>query len=1702
MKKLTGHSISEVRKRVRQYLIAEATIVEANEHTRHRGGTKVPDPAFPDNQLPVIESPDSALLRFKRSLDEAVAGDVFFLTYGIAEHAPLSDADREKLQASPDDLRFSTEIYDSMVDTLMGKKKIADDEINSMPEDERNVAETTRNSSSSLASSKRLLDLGLEKIRAIQEKRLNELNAIADRISGTSKVSPNLVDELKKYVVLLPEEVKYLRGLSKAALFDIGALKNEELKGLTDDQREQLVQKKIQQLKVRAFDNIRDRIGKGTLELTQEYIKSENELIGAAQSIAYGNRMHTLSVDQTGIPGTRKYKGDHVVPKELGASYTIKKALTGVGKSLKDGSHDVGEPYNPDSDVIDILIGGCVTLLTFKGPNFRITTGAAHGRLERSGLPMPTLQTIVALLLWEITYGSPRISSYMTNPETLGSFMLWAEHLDPVHTAEIARGFIGTGKLAYDATASGKSLRPGSRANSHWDSKTDTIISTARRIVPGVDPKLITPEQLNQIVSTLSNSGIDVTPDRVKKILSAREQVAVEKSVLANLSDTNNQREYEASKSSRKGSSPASLAKEVTSRVVSNESEKRIYKDVLRRMLFGVTLRCVGKSVETTINSDPKDLTPASLASASVTQLTTQRSFPIFEAKIERPKQSFIKLVQGTADRSKMVGGSSFLGLTDQKVSRGGGSPLETDSAKLGSAGEQTKGGKIRSEHKSEIFTPNMKINLTNDQINKAIENGTIGTLLSQDKSYTASKPFQIPFVEKVISRRENMTVEDVMALESPYDQRMKPLKVAVQLLGAKKFHDSANEKKAVKPSYLNPIPEMGIIPTGKAISENERVSDATVYRVQSQISQRAIALLKRESGIDVDPKTFQSFDLRDRIIRSASSGSLKSKLEKMITDLDRAIEAEGDLGVEQHQRQVKRHLLRFLHSSHGTNNDVLVSRINAQIVKNALASVKIKSNQILKDSISFPNVRQIKSSVASTSGGFGNLLSGAMISKPSGQFDTSSDGQTLYRQPSDTADAEAVDQALRLVSAGLYRESGSVDSSTSDAFPVPAASFAINAAKLKSADEDIGQRVLNMSSKYKTDPAANRGRFPSTIPLFAGMSVARQSAQHVINSFTALKIEEVLSYIIGSRISSDAGGSESEESVSENNLAELGDQINDLVEKTDELRNVDKNSAKALSDLITNKTVTSEDTLHTAKNLVSYLKDVAVSSSVLYEDLQIVVGEASSSSYHGTSQAEQEANETLKEIKRLKGILQNLEAGMNDVVKNIQGLDSAMGQIDISKAQKEIEQDLAVVASFVEGGDVNQLIENVTRLADNLIGNDSSKASLTELVTSNLINAVGSSKLGKSLNNIRHKTALKSTQNPDAVEKAARDKEEKAGLTPEQLILVQAIINKTDLRTLGEMMDPYEVAMRIIINTRNVGNNFIEIRNLRKALANAFFPFVGLIGADKLIEKGSGNSLKNLNYESTINARSGSITAALNSAFKLKQEASKGNEDAIKRLVELGKFLVESSITQAEVAPESTLVSQADARRLRTQNIATSEVPSSKLMPTNRESQDQYVATSAVPSGKLMPSKKAQEQSAVARLAAEKDRTPLIRSDATGDLNVQIGNIATYSSAAAKVNRVIEQGAKVMITSASGESIPLKDASLDDAIKSIERGDAIAEGANLKAIQDVLLTAQLVIKDLDERTGEDTDMSSLAVKAIYSYIMGDLKKLFPNVQK
>ena len=67
MKKLTGLSISEVRKRVRQHLIAEATIVEANEDTRHRGGTTVPDPAFPDNQLPVLESPDSALLRFKSS---------------------------------------------------------------------------------------------------------------------------------------------------------------------------------------------------------------------------------------------------------------------------------------------------------------------------------------------------------------------------------------------------------------------------------------------------------------------------------------------------------------------------------------------------------------------------------------------------------------------------------------------------------------------------------------------------------------------------------------------------------------------------------------------------------------------------------------------------------------------------------------------------------------------------------------------------------------------------------------------------------------------------------------------------------------------------------------------------------------------------------------------------------------------------------------------------------------------------------------------------------------------------------------------------------------------------------------------------------------------------------------------------------------------------------------------------------------------------------------------------------------------------------------------------------------------------------------------------------------------------------------------------------------------------------------------------
>jgi len=1729
MKKLTGHSISEVRKRVRQYLIAEANNKDV---TRNRGVGSTGE-----------ESPESVMLRFKTSLDNAVPGDVFWLSYGIAEYAPLTDSERENLGASPSDLRFSTAIYDSMVAALMGKHTtMSDDEINRQPADEKQVTKTLQNASSSFASSKRLMDMGLKEIKTIQEKRITTLSSLANRVKLGSAPAANLIDELKKIIVLSPDIVASLR---------------------SGEQSE----------RQKALNVLRASMGRGEIKLTQAYIDTENLLISAAEMVAYGNKLHTLSVDQTGIPGTRRLKGDALIAKEMGDANTIKKHLTGVGKQLKDGKFERGEEYKSTNDVVDILIGGCVSLLTFDGPKIKITSGDAHGRLERDGLPMPVLQSIVSLLLWEITYGAAKLSTYISNPQVAGSFALWAEHLDPEHTVEIAEGFIGNGDLAYNGSASGKSLRPGFRTSSHWDPQTDAIINAALKVmpgtsvpttaadgtagyefVPGANPDTITDAQISQIISSLGDLGTEITPTRVKSVLKARKIAAAEKSVLANLSDTRSKADYEK----RKKTSPAALAEEVSMRAVFNESEKRIYQDILRRMLFGVTLRCVGKDLETQISSAKQTEAEKSLnLQGGSARLGTQRSFPIFEARIERPKQTYIRTVQDTETLSKMTSAASHLGLTDLKIFKGGGSPLESASAKLGSAGEATAISGRPAQHRSEILTPNLKIKLSDSALEEAIRGGNVAGLLGASSSYVASKPFKVPYVEKITTNQKNMTVEDVMSLERVYDKKLKPLKVTVQLLGAKKFHDDDNAGKAVSTKYLKIIPEMGIIPVGVVLSDDVRLSQKTKDRIKSEIAPAAVSFLKNETGIDSNPQSFASFDLRDRLIKDPNAGgygSLTSEIENMIKRLRYEIRAESNLGTSEHKKGIERQMLRLLQSSHGSSASVLDSRVSAQLIKNSLGTVLIKAKSISSRSAS----EDIKTAAAATTG-FGGLLAGARIT-----------------------DSKA-DQALGLASKGLYGEV--LETTSFD--KVPAVSLAINAALAtltKSSEETIESYVVRMTSSGKfEDPAAESGyrMYPRAMPLLTAFDLASKAAEKLIKDFKDLEVEEVLNRITKTHMS-DMTSTDVDADQTEIDLAGLGEQLEDLSDKLADLRSEGAKDAKALNDLMKGieslaselsspsvegrlkgnallppmsgwnksnfaesrlaslisivdkntavadneingyltrlRSIMSEDSINSAKSLVASLRETVLSASSLREDLVTTLEESRSSGYHGATEEERDNSVTLQMITRLDGLLKGMQEEMDTVVKRVQEIDSVMSQAGRARSAEAAERvplantvlDLSEVASLIGANQVDDLVKSVIELSESLIGDDLSesligddesvsKPSIVSVAASILHSSIGSSNLAKSLGNISTKTAARSMQDPVAVTKAYKEKAQIAGLTEDQSILFKSIIQKTSVGGMAKLTDPYEVAKMIIIGTMK--STSTAIRALSEHLLNAFFPFVSLTKAEKLVGRGGGEALTSLNYEITTNARSRSIITALDSANKLKRLALEGDSRALDRLRELGVFLEQSGI-KIQTAPESDLtqVTQSDDSGVTSQTIRSPKPDERRVGEQGTIDKNTNLASLR---GRVSPEVKAQQS--IARAAAQKQGTPAIRADSTGTTSVEVGNAASYMSAATSVAAADDMGTNVTIKSASGEEVPLSDTSLDYAINAIASKESKVtnpDGADLAAIQTALEAARSVIDDLNTRQGKSSNTSVLPISLAPGYIRSSMKNLFPGERK
>ena len=141
-----------------------------------------------------------AMRRFKESLQEAVVGDVFYLTFGISALEPVAGGENK--------VQYTDKIITNTRDILFGRYMSSGNET----EEEE---DTLSKSSSSMAQAQRLVKIGMERIREIQKDRIevlkNALKEIKKENSNKENSNFDSVSALLKIIQLAPRDVSALR---------------------------------------------------------------------------------------------------------------------------------------------------------------------------------------------------------------------------------------------------------------------------------------------------------------------------------------------------------------------------------------------------------------------------------------------------------------------------------------------------------------------------------------------------------------------------------------------------------------------------------------------------------------------------------------------------------------------------------------------------------------------------------------------------------------------------------------------------------------------------------------------------------------------------------------------------------------------------------------------------------------------------------------------------------------------------------------------------------------------------------------------------------------------------------------------------------------------------------------------------------------------------------------------------------------------------------------------------------------------------------------------------------------------------------------------------------------------------------------------------------------------------------------------------
>ena len=1111
MKDRKRHSIGEIRRLVRRNLIAEANRPETgtgpwqafakdmsssrsiktkgSEYNRFRG--------LVDGSTRAAESPQATMTRFLDDLNAAEPGDVFYLTYGIGELEVEEGTDFLINDTGAPLVRNSTKTLDLIKATLHGAYETSEDEENARDEETITRREVLKKASSPFAVGQRMVSEGMREINTSQRERLAELKASLRDIKSGAITREKAVDQL-------------------ASIIRLGDALIEQLKSNEIDTRK------------KGVTAVLDALHAGKANLTANELRRENRLIQSAQIMAFGTGLIKQTISETGIPGTgvetREPSSEESRVYGRNASVGTRRIVSEVGYGSGEKIHNfipmLGQMSKSVAD--DILLGGCISDQRFANLKRVIPSHVFIARMESSGLPLTVLMTRVELLLNTIRYDNFKGGDgYLTN-HAAGKFaathpvssLMWSTHLHPSQTISLAEGFLNNSSYL----SSGE-LNRGSRVDNHENDRVDRIMRTIRdakgKIKTGelkaAEGAADTPRP-EDVVSMFNGEvpAAEATSiEEVAAVMKAQGDILRTKESRLKLDSPLKEKEYNDERKGNSSLATALLAREIAM----HQAESFIYENILRRLLFGVTLRCVGKRIGVDIRGNAIRVAIESGKTAERSRSHTSREFPIFEAMIERPKQSSISVIQDPDQLRSMVD-KTFSIASGKKQSHA--SALEGGSA-IDAPGEALKKGRGSKYHKSEVVTPNLHASFNAEQIREALKNGEdVLSMVSDAGSYEAGKPFHIPYIEKITTYEQNVSPDRVMQLESMYDNRLRPLRVTVQLLGAKKFSDKRNANRQVAFSYLTPIPEMGITP-----AEYKPISETTGTAADlAGIAERNARRANSTQGISeqYDLTSYKSYDLTDRIKQDINvTHPLRKEAVKAAEMLRRDIEEGGVNNATQHKSRIYKGIVRDLQMSHSMDASALETLVNSRAVQIALEGLTSEANRIVGTDVgSISNdVLEVKNLAGS---GSAIEAIGRLVRAP--KWDVS---------PYDLMRANAV---FKAISDGLLREAGTESEkiTLSDIRPVAAMSVIVRAAfgtmrdpSLSTSVNRIRNRLMRRRSAagdivYSAGSGAGGtvSAYPSVLPLLPSLTSSKNAAEKLLQDINRLNIQDAARTING----------------------------------------------------------------------------------------------------------------------------------------------------------------------------------------------------------------------------------------------------------------------------------------------------------------------------------------------------------------------------------------------------------------------------------------------------------------------------------------------------------------------------------------------------------------------------------------------------------